>query len=65
MGSPHETDNIVRFGRDAERCSKEGVENRQSRVYPTLMSAIPPFHVNIESFSLFLDVCAETLQTLS
>ena len=38
MGSPHETDNIVRFGRDAERCSKEGVENRQSRVYPILMS---------------------------
>lgn len=24
----------LRFGRDAERCSKEGVENRQSRVYP-------------------------------
>jgi len=41
MGSPHETDNIVRFGRDAERCSKEGVENRQSRVYPIPMSASP------------------------
>ncbi len=32
-GSPHETEKIVRFGRDAERGDEQGAETRQVGVY--------------------------------
>jgi len=41
LGSPHETEKIVRFGRNAERGDERCVGICLSGVYPSLMSATP------------------------